>query len=143
VLAELSGGPGTARLVTGDLSRPDEVHALAAQVQEAGGVDSLVHNAGAWVRGDTPPRTPTASGGRSPSASGPHLLTALLGDAVRDRIVWLGSGMAGSGRPDPDRLGEVTDPQQAYRDSLACDDALVDALASACDRLPGLSTQRW
>ncbi|GAA1854609.1 SDR family NAD(P)-dependent oxidoreductase [Microlunatus capsulatus] len=128
VLTELADRPGTARLVTGDLSRPDEVHALAAQVREAGGVDSLVHNAGVWVRGATPART--ADGVETTLAVNvlaPHLLTALLGDAVRDRVVWLGSGMAGSGRPDPERLGEVTDPQQAYRDSKACDVALAVA----------------
>ena len=128
VLAELADLPGTARLVTGDLSRPDEVRGLAAQVREAGGVDSLVHNAGVWVRGATPART--ADGVETTLAVNvlaPHLLTALLGDAVRDRVVWLGSGMAGSGRPDPERLGEVTDPQQAYRDSKACDVALAVA----------------
>lgn len=128
VLAELAGGPGSARLVTGDLARPAQVRALADQVREAGGVDSLVHNAGVWVRGDTPPRT--AEGVETTLAVNvlaPHLLTALLGDAVRDRVVWLGSGMAGSGRPDPERLGAVTDPQQAYRDSKACDVALAVA----------------
>lgn len=128
VLAGLTGTAGTARLVTGDLSRPEEVRSLAEQVRESGGVDSLVHNAGVWVRGAIPPRTPEGvETTLAVNVLAPHLLTALLGKAVRDRIVWLGSGMAASGRPDPDRLGEVTDPSRAYSDSKACDVALAIA----------------
>jgi NAD(P)-dependent dehydrogenase (short-subunit alcohol dehydrogenase family) len=128
VLTALGPAPGEAVLVTGDLARPEEVRGLAAQVREAGGVDTLVHNAGVWVRGDTSPRT--ADGVETTLAVNvlaPHLLTALLVDDIRDRVVWLGSGMAASGRPDPERLGEQLDPEQAYADSKACDVALAMA----------------
>ena len=50
---------GDAVLVTGDLARPAEIRTLAEQVAGHGPLDALVHNAGVWVRGNTPrqPRT--------------------------------------------------------------------------------------
>jgi NAD(P)-dependent dehydrogenase (short-subunit alcohol dehydrogenase family) len=115
-----------APLVTGDLSVLEEVRGLADQLRALGGVDVLAHNAGVWVRGDTP-RT-TADGFETTFAVNvlaPHLLTALLGDDVRARLLFLGSGMAGSGRPKPTALGGAKDPRQAYADSKACDIALA------------------
>ena len=79
-----------------------------------------------WVRGDTP-RT-TGDGFETTFAVNvlaPHLLTALVGPALRQRLLWLGSGMAGSGRPKPTALGGAKDPRQAYADSKACDVALA------------------
>lgn len=115
-----------ADLVTGDLAVLDEVRGLADQLLDLGGVDVLAHNAGVWVRGETP-RT-TGDGFETTFAVNvlaPHLLTALVGPALRRRLLWLGSGMAGSGRPKPTALGGAKDPRQAYADSKACDVALA------------------
>ena len=131
VLDELLAAPdcrGEAVLVTGDLARPTEVRALAGQIALAGPVDVLVHNAGVWVRGDIPTRTEDGLETTfAVNVLAPHLLTILLADHVRSRLVWLGSGMAGSGRPDPARLGQAQDAQRAYADSKACDVALAVA----------------
>ena len=127
VLGALAGS-GEAVLVTGDLARPEEVRALAEQVRALGPLDALVHNAGVWVRGGIPAQT--ADGLETTFAVNvlaPHLLTALLADHVRDRVVWLGSGMEGSGRPDAATLGRPHDGRQAYTDSKACDVALAVA----------------
>lgn len=131
VLDELLAAPGRrgeAVLVTGDLARPTEVRALAAQVVASGPVDVLVHNAGVWVRADIPTRTEDGLETTfAVNVLAAHLLTTLLADHVRSRLVWLGSGMAGSGRPDPARLGHLQDAQRAYADSKACDVALAVA----------------
>jgi hypothetical protein len=41
----------------GDLAQLDEVRRLADQIHANGPVDALVHNAGVWVRGNTPRMT--------------------------------------------------------------------------------------
>jgi NAD(P)-dependent dehydrogenase (short-subunit alcohol dehydrogenase family) len=117
---------GEVALVTGDLARLDGVHGLADQIQAQGPVDVLVHNAGVWVRGSTP-RT-TADGLETTFAVNvlaPHLLTHLLAEDLRGRLLWLGSGTARSGRPDPATLGQPQEPSRAYADSKACDVALA------------------
>jgi NAD(P)-dependent dehydrogenase (short-subunit alcohol dehydrogenase family) len=135
LLEQLSGD---ALLVTGDLARLEEVRGLADQIAAAGPIDVLIHNAGVWVRGSTP-RT-TEQGLETTFAVNvlaPHLLTHLLRDVVSDRLLWLGSGMAGSGHPEPDTLGRLQDPRRAYADSKACDVALAQAWGR---RLPGLTS---
>ncbi len=130
------GLPGEVALVTGDLARLDDVRALAEQLRALGPLDVLAHNAGVWVRGDAP--RVTEDGFETTFAVNvlaPHLLTALLAEHVRERLLWLGSGMAGSGRPKPSALGGERDPRQAYADSKACDVALAQAWGR---RLPGL-----
>jgi NAD(P)-dependent dehydrogenase (short-subunit alcohol dehydrogenase family) len=115
-----------AELVTGDLAVLDDVRGLAEQLRALGGVDVLAHNAGVWLRGDAP-RT-TVDGFETTfgvNVLAPHLLTSLLGDDLRQRLLWLGSGMAGSGRPKPTALGKAQDARQAYADSKACDVALA------------------
>ncbi len=129
---------GDVSLVTGDLARLGDVRALAAQIVASGPVSTLVHNAGVWVRGSTPALS--ADGFETTFAVNvlaPHLLTVLLGDKVSDRLIWLGSGMAGSGRPDPEHLGGQQDPARAYADSKACDVALAQAWGR---RLPHLAS---
>ncbi len=129
---------GDAALVTGDLTRLDEVHRLADQILAQGPVDVLVHNAGVWVRGSTP-RT-TVDGFETTFAVNvlaAHLLTHLLAADLRDRLLWLGSGMAGSGRPQPARLGRQQEPSRAYADSKACDVALALAWGR---RLPAVAS---
>lgn len=117
---------GDVALVTGDLASLDSVRGIADQLRAHGPLDVLAHNAGVWVRGDMPARTPdgfeTTFG---VNVLAPHLLTALLADAITGRLLWLGSGMAGSGRPDPAALGRARDARQAYADSKACDVALA------------------
>jgi len=117
---------GDVALVTGDLAALDSVRGLAEQLRAHAPLDVLAHNAGVWVRGDVPRRTPDGLETTfAVNVLAPHLLTALLADALRGRLLWLGSGMVGSGRPDPATLGEETDPRQAYADSKACDVALA------------------
>ena len=69
---ELLGGEAT--LVTGDLARLDEVCGLADQIRTNGPVDVLVHNAGVWVRGNTP--RATADGLETTFAGTSWLLTS-------------------------------------------------------------------
>ena len=140
VLDELraQGLPGEAELVVGDLASLEQVRALAARLAELGPLDVLAHNAGVWVRGDTP--RVTADGFETTFAVNvlaPHLLTALLAEHLRGRLLWLGSGMAGSGRPRPSALGGEREPRQAYADSKACDVALAQAWGR---RLPGVAS---
>ena len=54
-----------------------------------------------------------------------HLLTHLLAADLGSRLLWLGSGMARSGRPDPATLGRAQEASRAYADSKACDVALA------------------
>jgi NAD(P)-dependent dehydrogenase (short-subunit alcohol dehydrogenase family) len=125
VLEQLGGDTA---LVTGDLAQLEEVRRLADQIQAQGPVDVLVHNAGVWVRGSTP-RT-TVDGLETTFAVNvlaPHLLTHLLAADLGGRLLWLGSGMARSGRPDPATLGGPQEPSRAYADSKACDVALAMA----------------
>ena len=117
---------GETTLVTGDLAQLDQVHRLADQIHANGPVDALVHNAGVWVRGNTP-RT-TADGLETTFAVNvlaPHLLTSLLAAELQGRLLWLGSSSANFGRPDPATLGRPQQPSQAYSDSKACDVALA------------------
>jgi NAD(P)-dependent dehydrogenase (short-subunit alcohol dehydrogenase family) len=134
----VDGLAGDAVLVTGDLAKLSAVRTLAEQVAEQGPLDVLIHNAGVWVRGDTP-RT-TVDGFETTFAVNvlaPHLLTALLADRLTGRLLWLGSGMARSGRIRLDALGAERNPRQAYADSKAAD----VALAMAWDRrIPGVAS---
>ncbi len=133
---------GDVELVTGDLASLAEVRRLAEQIRAAGPLDVLVHNAGVWVRNGTPKRS--ADGFETTFAVNvlaPHLLTALLADDLRGRagarLVWLGSGMAGSGRPDAADPGRATDASRAYSDSKASDVALAGAWGR---RLPAVGS---
>jgi len=131
VLADLVRA-GDARLVVGDLADLEQVRTLASSIGE---VDVLVHNAGVWPS----PGAPASAQGHeltfAVNALAPHLLTALLAGRIRRRLIFLGSGMVGSGRVDPARLGAARDPAQAYADSKAVDVALALGWAR---RLPEL-----
>lgn len=129
---------GDAVLVTGDLASLAEVEDLARQVAQHAPVDALVNNAGVWVRGDTPRRT--VDGFETTFAVNvlaPHLLTARLAQHLTGRLVWLGSGMAGSGHPDAADPGAATDPHRAYADSKASDVLLANAWGR---RLPAVAS---
>ena len=134
----VQGLDGDAHLVTGDLAQLAEVRSLAEQIAGHGPLDVLVHNAGVWVRGDTPRVTPDGFETTfAVNVLAPHLLTALLRDRLSGRLLWLGSGMARSGRVRPDALGAERDPRQAYADSKACDVALAMAWGR---RLPQIAS---
>jgi NAD(P)-dependent dehydrogenase (short-subunit alcohol dehydrogenase family) len=97
---------GDVALVVGDLARIDDVRRLADQARKHGPIDAWVHNAGVWVRGSTP-RT-SADGNETTFAVNvlaPHLLTHLLAAELQGRLLWLGSGLVGSARPQPAALG--------------------------------------
>ena len=129
---------GDAVLVTGDLASLAEVEDLARQVAEHAPLDALVNNAGVWVRGDTPRRS--VDGFETTFAVNvlaPHLLTARLAEHLTGRLVWLGSGMAGSGHPDAADPGAATDPHRAYADSKASDVLLAAAWGR---RLPSVAS---
>ena len=121
----VEGLPGDVDLVVGDLASLDEVRALGARLRREP-LHVLVHNAGVWVRGDTP--AGTTDGFETTfgvNVLAPHLLTALVAGHLSDRLLWLGSGMAASGRLEPSALGGARDPRQAYADSKAADVALA------------------
>ena len=108
---ELLGGEAT--LVTGDLARLDEVRGLADQIRTNGPVDVLVHNAGVWVRGNTP--RVTADGLETTFAVNvlaPHLLTHLQSRRTC-RIACFGSARAARTSDD------LTPPPWAGRRSRA------------------------
>lgn len=129
---------GDAVLVTGDLASLAEVDALADQVIAQGPLDVLVNNAGVWVRGDVPLRS--VDGLETTFAVNvlaPHRLTARLADHLTGRLIWLGSGMAGSGHPDAADPAAKTDPSRAYADSKASDVLLAGAWGR---RLPAVSS---
>ena len=117
-VAEELGRVGDVRLVTGDLADLDQVRPLADAL---GDVDVLVHNAGVWPPEGAPPSAQGHELAFAVNALAPHLLTALLRDRVRGRLVFLGSGMVGSGRVDPDDLGSPRAPRRGYADSKALD----------------------
>ena len=116
---------GDVDLVVGDLASLRDVRALAERLR-AEPLDVLAHNAGVWVRDDTP--RITADGFETTFAVNvlaPHLLTSLLAGHLSGRLLWLGSGMAVPGRPKPTALGGERETRQAYADSKACDIALA------------------
>ncbi len=131
-VAEELGRLGDVRLVTGDLADLDEVRSLAGQL---GDVDVLVHNAGVWPPDGAPASAQGHEIAFAVNALAPHLLTALVQDRVRGRLVFLGSGMVGSGRVDPDDLGTPRPSRRAYADSKALDVVLALGWAR---RLPHL-----
>lgn len=116
---------GDVDLVVGDLASLEQVRALGERLR-AEPLDVLAHNAGVWVRGDVP--TLTADGFETTfgvNVLAPHLLTSLVAGHLSGRLLWLGSGMAASGRPKPSALGGSREPRQAYADSKAADVALA------------------
>ena len=116
---------GDVDLVVGDLASLAEVRALGERLRQEP-LDVLAHNAGVWVRDSTP--SLTVDGFETTfgvNVLAPHLLTSLVAGHLAGRLLWLGSGMAGSGRPKPTALGGTREPRQAYADSKACDVALA------------------
>ncbi|MFF1602866.1 SDR family NAD(P)-dependent oxidoreductase [Streptomyces mirabilis] len=75
-------------IVVGDLAHPDEVRAVADQVNSIGRMDAVIHNAGVSDGALVLPVNVVA----------PYLLTALI--ERPDRLVYISSGMHRGGRAD-------------------------------------------
>src|SRR5690606_12281276 len=88
-------GPGRATAVVADMGELDQVRTAAHQILDAGGADTLIHNAGAL----SPERRTTSAGVEATVASqvvGPHLMTSLLVPALASgapgRVITMSSG---------------------------------------------------
>jgi NAD(P)-dependent dehydrogenase (short-subunit alcohol dehydrogenase family) len=109
---------GAAGVVIGDLSSVAETRELAAQVNQIGRMDAVIHNAGVYLE---PSRGTTAEGHPTTLAVNtlaPYLLTALIDRP--DRLIYLSSGMhhAGAGSlRDIDWTRRRWNAAQAYSES--------------------------
>jgi NAD(P)-dependent dehydrogenase (short-subunit alcohol dehydrogenase family) len=93
VLTDLA--PRAAGVVVGDLSSAAGVRGLARQVNDAGRMGAVIHNAGVYLE---PARAATPEGHARTLAVNtlaPYLLTALI--SRPDRLIYLSSGMHRSG----------------------------------------------
>ncbi|KAK2001945.1 short chain dehydrogenase [Colletotrichum falcatum] len=133
-----SAVPGAEAVLVGDLSKMDEVKRLAADANELGTFDAVIHNAG-FYRGPylaTDLGLPTLV---AVNVFAPYLLTALVNRPKR--VVYISSGLhrgGDTGFADPTWRGRGErgwDADQAYRDSKLH----VTTLANAVARLwPGV-----
>lgn len=87
--------PGSARPVIADMGELDQVRAASNEIVDAGGADTLIHNAGAL----TADRRTNGAGIETTIASqvvGPHLMTTLLlpslSEASPGRVITMASG---------------------------------------------------
>ena len=130
VVDALSGTPGAAGALVGDLSSIAQTCAVAEAANASGRFDAVIHNAAVGFR---EPRIETADGLSHVFAINvlaPYLLTALI--AVPERLVFLSSGMHQGGDPDLDDLQWTRrrwSGAQAYSDSKLFDLALALAVA--------------
>jgi NAD(P)-dependent dehydrogenase (short-subunit alcohol dehydrogenase family) len=106
--------------VTGDLSSRAETLDVAGQVNALGGMDAVIHNAGAY----------TGPGILPVNVLAPYLLTCLI--AQPGRLVYLSSGMHRGGRAALDALDGA--PGQGRPASYSDSKLLVAALAAAVAR---------
>ncbi|WP_333774029.1 SDR family NAD(P)-dependent oxidoreductase [Streptomyces sp. IBSBF 3136] len=111
-----------AHLVVGDFTDRDAVRRIAAELNDAPGLDAVVHNAGVWSGPAVMPVNVVA----------PYLLTALL--RGRHRLVYLSSGSHFTGRPSLAGVDWRGRSAGSYADSKL----FVTTLAAALARLrPG------
>jgi NAD(P)-dependent dehydrogenase (short-subunit alcohol dehydrogenase family) len=121
--------PGAVGALAGDLASVTQTKQLAAQAQELGGYDAVVHNAGVGFREQ---RSITEDGVEhvfAVNVLAPYVLTALI---PVPRLVYLSSGLHQRGNPDLEDLDWERDswnPMQAYCDSKLLDVALALAVA--------------
>ena len=122
--------PRSAGVVIGDLSSAVETRAIAAQVNQLGRMNAVIHNAGVYGaadRGTTPEghaRTLTVN------TLAPYMLTALI--QRPDRLIYLSSGLhrgASSSLRDIDWLERRWEPDTAYSESKLYLTALAFAVA--------------
>jgi NAD(P)-dependent dehydrogenase (short-subunit alcohol dehydrogenase family) len=110
--------PRAAGVVIGDLGSAAETRQLAAQVNEVGRMDAVIHNGGVFLE---PSRSATAEGHAKTLAVNTlasYLLTALIDRP--DRLIYLSSGMhyAGAGSlRDIDWTARRWNAEQAYSES--------------------------
>ena len=109
-----------ASAVLGDLADVDQTRAVADQVNELGGVDAVIHNAGIYSGPHIMPVNVVA----------PYLLTALI--RRPERLVYLSSGMHRGGRAD---VAGVDWSGQRGTGSYSDSKLFVAALAFAVARL--------
>ncbi|MEU2924123.1 SDR family NAD(P)-dependent oxidoreductase [Streptomyces sp. NPDC007251] len=108
-----------ADLVVGDLAERDAVRRLAAEVDDNGPLDAVIHNAGVWSGPAVMPVNIVA----------PYLLTALLRGPRR--LVYLSSGSHFGGRPELAGVDWRGRGAGSYADSKL----FVTTLAAAVARL--------
>lgn len=127
-LAELA--PRSLGVAVGDLSSDAEIRDLTRAVNETGGIDAVIHNAGVYLSNQ---RVATADGHSRTLAVNvlaPYLLTALLHRP--QRLVYVTSGMhrvAGSDLTDIDWTHRRWNAGQAYSESKLYVAALAAAVA--------------
>jgi NAD(P)-dependent dehydrogenase (short-subunit alcohol dehydrogenase family) len=111
----LAGAPGVAGAVTGDLSRISEIRSVADQVNELGGFDAVIHNAGVGYREahriETEDGLPLVF---AVNVLAPYILTALI--ERPKKLVYLSSGMHYGAEP---HLGDLLWTRRAWRGSEA------------------------
>ncbi|GIE30434.1 short-chain dehydrogenase [Actinoplanes italicus] len=106
-----------AEAVAGDLSDPDQIRAVAAQVNRLTPPDAVIHNAGLYTGAAIMPVNVVA----------PYLLTALI--AGPSRLVYLSSGMHRGGRADVTGVDWSGGRAGSYSDSKLFVTALAFAVA--------------
>ncbi|MFI6039202.1 SDR family NAD(P)-dependent oxidoreductase [Streptomyces sp. NPDC051315] len=112
-----------AHIVVGDFTERDAVGRVAAELNDAGPLDAVIHNAGVWSGPAVMPVNVVA----------PYLLTALLHGPRR--LVYLSSGSHFGGRPSLDGVDWRGENAGSYADSKL----FVTTLAAAVARLrPGV-----
>jgi NAD(P)-dependent dehydrogenase (short-subunit alcohol dehydrogenase family) len=128
--------PGAESVLVGDLASLRETKHLAVQVNDAGPVDAVIHNAGLGYRGDH--RVVTEDGLSqlfAVNTLAPYVLTALI--LRPPRLIYLSSGLHRSGDTSLDDLNWEQRPwngMQAYSDTKLHDAMLASAVAR---RWPG------
>ncbi|HVC61498.1 MAG TPA: SDR family NAD(P)-dependent oxidoreductase [Acetobacteraceae bacterium] len=128
--------PQAEAVVAGDLASIAQMRLVAAQANELGRYDAVIHNVGVGYR---EPRTETVDGFARVFAINvlaPYLLTALM--LPPHRLVYLSSGMHRGGTADlhdPQWTARRWNGAQAYSDSKLLDVVLAFAVAR---RWPGV-----
>ena len=123
--------PAAEGVLIGDLSTIAGIRAVAAQAEDAGRFDAVVHNAAVGYQERS--RVETGDGLAlvfAVNVLAPYLLTALM--TPPDRLVYLSSGMHRSGDPALDDLNWARrrwNGSQAYADSKLWDAVLSAAVA--------------
>lgn len=122
--------PRAAGVVIGDLASAAQTRDLAAQVNELGRMDAVIHNAGIYRE---PNRGATPEGHAKVLAVNvlaPYMLTALI--EPPDRLIYLSSSMHRSGEGSLDDIDWITrrwDTHRAYAESKLYVTALAFAVA--------------
>ncbi len=132
----LANAPGAATVLVGDLSSIERTRQLAADANEYGRFDVVIHNAGVGYREGRSETTDGLEHVFAINVLAPYLLTALMDRP--DRLVYLSSGMHQGGDPDfADLQWERRrwNGAQAYSDSKLLDTALAFIVAA---RWPGV-----